>query len=363
MTVANSLACTAVTKSLDDTILGFMTDEPKNISKGQKRRSLLKKYWTFCLESQQVDIFPLTFINMCRYAFWLPRNNIGSWESATKYINAIRQLGIAMHLPDPLDDADTWELLRKKFHEHIPVIKKAEEKMPIHLQQFEALSLDAIEHISSRRIELMAQDALHMFTAVRVGHTAPKVASRPEHLLRWEHVRFMPLGITSLDDCTEIFLHIQSTKTLKKITNDSWWTAFGKLTDPSLQHLCPVRWFILHYKENYLKSALAKPSDPIFKTKAGKPLNMTAYTKELRQRLQRAVKEQLDQPNFNVAAFSGISWRKASLSQLVGYVADSRAANFAGHKSIETTRAHYAKDTVSQRAAMSNVIGSYRKHA
>ena len=78
MTVANSLACTAVTKSLDNTILGFMTDEPKDISKGQKRRSLLKKYWTFCLESQQVDIFPLTFINMCRYAFWLPRNNIGS---------------------------------------------------------------------------------------------------------------------------------------------------------------------------------------------------------------------------------------------------------------------------------------------
>jgi hypothetical protein len=101
----------------------------------------------------------------------------------------------------------------------------------------------------------------------------------------------------------------------------------------------------------------------IFKTKAGKPLNRTAYTKELQQRLQRAVQEQLGQPNFNVAAFSGIYWRKASLSQLVGYVADSRAANFAGHKSIETTRAHYAKDTVSQRAAMSNVIGIYRKHA
>ena len=117
--------------------------------------------------------------------------------------------------------------------------------MPIHLQQFEALSLDALDHVSPRRIELMAQDALHMFTAVRVGHTAPKVASRPEHLLRWEHVRFMPLGITSLDDCTEIFLHVQSTKTLKKITNTSWWTAFGKLTDGSLQHLCPVRWFIL----------------------------------------------------------------------------------------------------------------------
>ena len=99
----------------------------------------------------------------------------------------------------------------------------------------------------------------------------------------------------------------------------------------------------------------------MFKTKKGKPLNRTTYTKELRERLQRSIREQLHQPDYEVKSHSGISWRKASLAQLVGYISDSRAANHADHADIETTRSHYAKDTVSQRAANSRVIGSYAK--
>ena len=338
-----------------------MLDKSSNVSKNNKNKSMLKKYWTFCLETHATDIFPLTFTQMCRYAIWLSRNNIGSWESGSKYINAIRQLGLAMHQPDPLHDAETWDLLRKRYHERIPVVKKTPGKVAIHLQQYEALAIDAIKYDSPRRTEHMAHDALNMFSAIRVGHTAPKVASRPDHLLRWEHIKFMPLGITSLDDCTEIFLHLQSTKVRGVISSDPWWTSIGKLDDSTLIHMCPVRWFIRHYQLNYLQRRGATPTDPIFTTKAGRTLNRTAYTKELRERLQRAIREQLFQPDYDVATHSGISWRKATMSQLVGYISDSRAANHADHKDIETTRSHYAKDTVSQRAENSRVIASYNK--
>jgi hypothetical protein len=351
----------AASQELDDIILSFMLDASDDVSKQQKSKSLLKKYWTFCLDTQVTKIFPLTFIQMCRYTIWLSQNNIGSWESGQTYLNAIRQLAIALHQPDPVNDEEAWDVLRKRYKERITVSVKSTEKVAIHLQQYEALTLDAIRYSSPRRIELMAQDCLHMFTAIRVGHTAPKVASRPKHVLNWEHIKFMPDDIDDLDDCTEIFIHIVSTKVRQKNAKDDWWTSFGKLDDTTILHMCPVRWFIMHYKINYLQNEDALPTDTVFKTKKGKPLNRTTYTKELRERLQRSIREQLHQPDYEVKSHSGISWRKASLAQLVGYISDSRAANHADHADIETTRSHYAKDTVSQRAANSRVIGSYAK--
>ena len=84
----------AASQELDDIILSFMLDASDDVSKQQKSKSLLKKYWTFCLDTQVTKIFPLTFIQMCRYTIWLSQNNIGSWESGQTYLNAIRQLAI-----------------------------------------------------------------------------------------------------------------------------------------------------------------------------------------------------------------------------------------------------------------------------
>jgi hypothetical protein len=65
-------------------------------------------------------------------------------------------------------------------------------------------------------------------------------------------------------------------------------------------------------------------------------------------------------PDYNVNNNSGISWRKASLSQLVGKIADSRAANFADHRFIETTRNSYAEDSISARAGLSDIITAFK---
>jgi hypothetical protein len=84
----------ATSQELDDIILSFMLDTSDDVSKQQKSKSLLKKYWTFCLDKQVTDFFPLTFLQMRRYTIWLSQNNIGSWESGQTYLNAIRQLAI-----------------------------------------------------------------------------------------------------------------------------------------------------------------------------------------------------------------------------------------------------------------------------
>ena len=96
----------------------------------------------------------------------------------------------------------------------------------------------------------------------------------------------------------------------------------------------------------------AKPSDPIVKTQRGKMLNRTAYTSALKAWLQRSC--------YNVHNNSGISWRKVSLSQLLGKIADSRAANFADHKSIETTRNSYVEDNISERVGLSDIIAAVK---
>jgi hypothetical protein len=80
----------AESQELDDIILSFMLDTSDDVSKQQKSKSLLKKYWTFCLDKHVTDFFPLTFIQMRRYTIWLSQNNIGSWESGQTYLKAVR---------------------------------------------------------------------------------------------------------------------------------------------------------------------------------------------------------------------------------------------------------------------------------
>ena len=340
------------------TIKAWLQSSSSDVGKQQKNKSLLKKFWTFCIDTQ-VDFFPLSLMQLMRYAVWLPQNGIGSWDSATNYINAICQLNLKMQQPDPMTDPDSWELLRKRYKEEITVVPKSDKKIRIYLAQYEALALDALDDMSNHRVDEMASDALMMFTAVRVGHIAPKATKRPDHILRWEHVQLQPLGST-ISTCTQVFLHVQSTKVRGKTSYNAWWTAFGKITDPALSHLCPLRWFVLHYIRNFQNNPAAKPTDPIFKTHRGKMLNRTAYTSALKVRLQRSCVNKLNMPDYNVNNNSGISWRKASLSQLVGKIADSRAANFADHRSIETTRNSYAEDSISARAGLSDIITAFK---
>ena len=170
------------------TITTWLQSSSSDGGKQQKNKSLLKKFWTFCIDTN-VDFFPLSLMQLMRYAVWLPHNDIGSWDSATNYINAICQLNLKMQQPDPMTDPASWELLRKRYKEEIYVVPKSAKKIRIYLAQYEALFMDALDIMTNHRVDEMACDALMMFTVVRVGHIAPKATKRPDHILRWEHVQ------------------------------------------------------------------------------------------------------------------------------------------------------------------------------
>ena len=79
-----------------------------------------------------------------------------------------------------MTDPASWELLRKRYKEEIFVVPKSAKKFHIYLAQYEALCMDALDDMTDHRVDEMASDALMMFTAVRVGHIAPKATKRPE---------------------------------------------------------------------------------------------------------------------------------------------------------------------------------------
>ena len=111
-----------------------------------------------------MDFFPLTFVQMCRYVIWLPQNNVGPWESVTKYTNAIWQLNLRMKQPDPITDSDSWDLLRKRFKEEIEVVPLRTEKLALQLAHYEALAMDTLEDPTPHRVEEHAQASTLLFT-------------------------------------------------------------------------------------------------------------------------------------------------------------------------------------------------------
>ena len=52
----------AASQELDNVLLSFMLDESDDVSAQQKTKSLLKKLWTFCVDTHVAEISPLTFI-------------------------------------------------------------------------------------------------------------------------------------------------------------------------------------------------------------------------------------------------------------------------------------------------------------
>ena len=326
---------------------------PSDVDKRSKFRSLLKKYFTFCVDTN-VPVFPLTLVQLMCYVIWLPKHDIlGGWSVVTNYTGAICTLNKRLGHGDPRDDNPAlWEEVRKRFADEVQVIRNHKVKLLVSPGYLEALALDTLTSPSPRRTEHMACDSVMYFGGVRVGHFAPKATKRAKHVLRWKHLVFMPC----VEDCKVVFIRVQTSKTRQGTELRPYWTAVGRQLNSPL--VCPTRWLCLHFKTNYLGRAGSTPNDPIFTTARGDMLNRTAYQKELQTRLLRAVTTHLPQAGFDVRHYTGISWRKATASGLLGKVADSKVANAMDHQNIETTRRSYAEDTIEERANVTSLAGA-----
>jgi hypothetical protein len=324
-------------------VLGWL-DGPSDLQKKGKQRTYRKKYVQFCVNTK-VQPFPLSIDQLLRFTAWLPENDIdGGWDSARNYIGAAVKL---CSFTDPRqDNSSLWEQLRVAYNREVQVVRKNARKLAIRAAHLEALCLQAISDGTNSAIAAAACDTTMFFSAVRVGHVAPKSSQRLQRVIKWEEVLFYP----SVDNCEYVFFHVPTTKTRQGNVLKPWFTAYGRVVDnPSI---CPVRWMVKHLKANYAGDSSA----PLFAGARGPVLTRHAFTKQLRARLVRAVDTHLNVDHFDIRHYSGISFRKGGITALSVAAAIHQVADFADHQSVETSRKGYIQDAVQARAGYTTLI-------
>ena len=83
------------------------------------------------------------------------------------------------------------------------------------------------------------------------------------------------------------------------------------------------------------------------------------WTRELRSALRIVARNYgLSEEQFDEKNYSGISFRKFSLSALAKYVQPQILAAHADHKSVETTHRYYVTQSINERAEHSYLIAN-----
>jgi hypothetical protein len=336
-------------------IFGFQTGiEYEDLS------SYLKKYVTFAV-SQHTDEFPLLplypvrLFSLITYAWWLQFKGVaGGFNSIRNYLTAVTEANSAAGHPHPAEaEPWTWRKFRSNVPKHLLVVAAPKKKWRLHASHLQAIALDA-DFSSAEDISDLSSYAVAWFSAIRVGHFAPKSKSalHTQHLLRWHHIAFLP----SIQDPQRVFIKIDSTKTRNAKKVDPWWTAYDR--NDVFPQFCGVRLLLAHYQASYT----GEPSAYVWRSSSGGPQLRSTFTERLRQRLLRAAPRLgLTADTMDVKAYSAISFRKGALSALAGFLPPVMLAKVADHRSVETTNTHYVEDSLEQRAA--NTAASSRAFA
>jgi len=341
----------AETQNIDED-LELYFGGPGDLTQTSKRNTYFRKYYAFCADTQ-VAVFPVTMEKFFRYVLWLPKHGINSgWRGVKNYTGALVQLNLSLGGKDPREEnPELYAILRKRFKQNIQVIRTQPRKLAIRPAHVQALCLGAIDNLNAQTIADAASDTFMQFSAIRVGHVAPKAKNNLRHVLCWKHLIFHP----SIVECVYIFIYVPTTKTRPGTELRPFWTAVGRVT--SNPTVCPVRWMVRHFTTNYS----GDPDTPIFNGPNGSTLTRATYQRRLQLRLGAAVRDYLDIVDFNVKHYTGISFRKGGITELTKQAAVHRilmnqVADFADHQDIATTRG-YDEATIATRAGFSGMIG------
>ena len=305
-----------------------------------------------------LPLFPVSLDTIFMFMTWAKDNNIkGGYDSISNYVDAVIQWGIA-HNGQADPRKETWKAIRdwrkfvSNFKEKVQAIKKT--KLRIQPALFQAMMMD-IDINEWRDMRDGAQYCLNFYSGVRVGHTSAKSRKAPKHLLRYQDVMFVP----SIENPVEVHVYLRSTKTRKEAECRPAWHQLGNV-EGNDQRLCPVfmmqRWCSTQYAGD--------PSAPLFPAEKDAhrhlPQGRTEFDELLKARIMQALpKIDIDPDTFDVSKFSGIGFRKGSLSALANTkgMSSTRLAAHGDHADVNTTM-HYLSDTTTERAANSKAIAS-----
>ena len=327
---------------------------PKKSAMNSRR----KKYLQFALKYKDeipslIPIFPLDLGNLMRYVLYLASdegNVKAGWSSCSNFVSEIIIMGKLRGWEDPREGARNkflWDRFRQNFRTQVQVVRKAPRKLrmtPAHLQAIVAtMDLDTFNGLrwATAFVTLWHSNA-------RVGHVAPKSARHTDHVWKYEDLVFAP----SLAKAETVLIHFRSTKTRAAKEDRSFWTALGKVELKKGQpNTCPVRLLQAWVQSSYT----GNPKDPLFGQvhDTSTPIVRAQFTSKLRQSLEEGAKFLAPPHNkLNPKAFSGVSFRKGSLSAMSGTVEFNRLRERADHKCPEST-SHYVSDSVQTRAQSS----------
>jgi hypothetical protein len=322
--------------------------------------SYMRKYVVFAAAEHTEDfpllpIFPLQLSSLIRYGWYLQFHGVrGGIHSIRNYLSAITEANSAAGHPDPrAAEPWTWRKFRLNVPKHLLVVDPAKTKLALRVPHMQAVALDA-DYSRADDLDDLSSYALAWFSAVRVGHFAPKSRSDAhcQHLLRWKHVAFLP----SVDAPTSIFIRIESTKTRAAKKVDPWWTAIG--LNEVFPQFCAVRLLLAHYHATFN----GDPEAHIWVDASGAPRLRNAFTARLRLRLLAAAPRLgMTAAEMNVMGFAPISFRKGQLSALAKELRPVMLAKVGDHDNVKTTNKYYVTDTVEERAA--NTVASARAFA
>ena len=240
-----------------------------------------------------------------------------------------------------------WARFRQNFRSQVQVVRKAPRKLrltPAHLQAIVA-TLD-LEDLNDLRWATAFVMLWH--TNARVGHAAPKSKKHTEHVWKFEDIVFVP----NIQNAERVVVHFRSSKTRAATEDRSFWTAIGRVDlEEGQPNTCAVRLLQAWVPRAYV----GNPEDPLFGSEhdRGTPILRGEFTSKLRQSLEAGAKYLAPPHNkLNTKSYSGVSFRKGSLSAMSGVVEFNRLRERADHKCPEST-SHYVSDSVQTRAQSS----------
>jgi len=322
------------------------------------------KFLTFVAQEHNASnpllpLFPVSLDTIMMFMVWAKDNGIGGgYDSIKNYVDAVIAWGTA-HNGQADPRKATWQaaLHWKKFVRNFKEKVKAKRKHKMRIQPalFQAMMLD-IDIDDWRDMRDAAQYNACFYSAVRIGHTSAKSRNKPKHLLRYQDILFTP----SIESPEQVHIYLRSTKSRKEAEDKPGWHALGRV-DVGDNRLCPVfmlqRWVSTQYKGN--------PEDPIFPAEKLEhrhlPEGRTEFDEMLKARTLRALPYlDIDVASFDISKYSGIGFRKGSLSALAHTdgITTTRLAAHGDHVHVDTTM-HYLSDTNGQRARNSAAIATH----
>ena len=312
--------------------------------------SLRGKYVKFCVDQDCVErrtfpMFPLGINRLLSYALWLPDNNVSGWASVKNYLGAAVNWGAELSCADCRVESKVHEALyarfRQRFQADVPVKRKRASKLDMKPELMEAMALQT-DLTDTMHVRDMCSYLLLYLSSIRVGHVAPSRLDRSKHVSVWGDVI-----VSDMD----VFIYLHSTKTRRPCADDGWWTVLAGRPEGCFA-LDPVRMFRL-----WRKMAFVCDTQPVFHASAAKMLAQTRadFTATLRRRL-RAACTILPMGHLCVVdRFSGISFRRAGITQLWDKIPQHRLSAHAGHSSFSSTWV-YGGDSIAVRRGNTNEI-------